>query len=122
MSFDKDIERFSNNVNKAATNVFRGTALGLFGKIIKRTPVDTGRLRGNWFTSINVSPNGKDSGSYEGVTFKAKLGDSIYFTNNLPYAKEIENGSSKQAPHGMIKVTVSEFENEVKRQARKHKV
>jgi len=41
---------------------------------------------------------------------KAKLGDSVYLVNNLPYAQKIEGGSSKQAPVGMVKVTVAEYQ------------
>ena len=122
MSFSEDIKDFSDKVNKAAVNTFRGTALSLFSKVVIRTPVDTGRLRGNWFSSINISPKGKGSEGYEGTVSRAKLGDSIYLTNNLPYADAVENGSSDQAPHGMVKVTVNEFKDEVKRQAAKNKV
>ena len=124
MSFSSDIKKFNSRFDKAATNIFRGTALGLFGKVILRTPVDTGRLRGNWFASIN-RPSKQVDGSaegYEGVVFKAKLGDSLFLVNNLPYAKVIEDGSSAQAPHGMVKVTVAEFQRVVKANARKHKL
>ena len=123
MSFWKDIDAFSKKVDKAATNIFRGTALSLLGKIIQRTPVDTGRLRGNWFSSIN-SPIVQIDGSGEGINttvVRAKLGDSIYMVNNLPYAKVIEDGSSEQAPSGMVKVTVTEFKHVVAAQARKNK-
>ncbi len=50
---------------------------------------------------------------------QANLGDSIYLTNNLPYAKVIEGGSSTQAPSGMVKVTALEFEREIKKQSRR---
>jgi len=125
MSFDKDIANFTNKTEEAATKIFRGTALSLLGKIIKRTPVDTGRLRGNWFSSINA-PIKKVDGSSEGYSStvaKAKLGNTIFFVNNLPYAQVIEHGDySEQAPNGMVKVTVAEFESVVKANARKHKV
>ena len=124
MSFNSDIKKFNTRFDKAATNIFRGTALGLFGKVILRTPVDTGRLRGNWFASIN-RPSKQVDGSaegYEGAVFKAKLGDSIYLVNNLPYAKVIEDGSSAQAPQGMVKGVVIEFNRVVKANARKYKL
>ena len=123
MAFNDDIKRFNDKVEKAATKIFRGTALSLFGKVILRTPVDTGRLRGNWFATIR-KPSDQIDGSaegYEGVTLRAKLGDSLFLVNNLPYAKVIEDGSSEQAPQGMIKVTVIEYQNVVRENARKHK-
>jgi len=119
MSFSDDIKRFNEKVEKRATKLFRGTALSLFGRIITRTPVDTGRLRGNWQVTLNTSPKGiLDSTKVQdtGVMKAAKLGDSIYIINNLPYAEVIENGSSKQAPQGMVKVTVAEFKSIVARQ------
>jgi len=125
MSFSSDIAKFNKKFDKAAANIFRGTALGLFGKVVLRTPVDTGRLRGNWYASIN-SPSKKVDGSeegYEGIVYRAKLGDSIFLVNNLPYAKVIEDGThSQQAPHGMVKVTVAEFQRVVKQHLRKHKL
>ena len=125
MSFNGDIKRFNEKTDKAMLNVFRGTALGLFAKVIQRTPVDTGRLRGNWFANLN-SPSKQMDGSgegYEGVTFRAALGDSIYLVNNLPYAKVIEDGNhSQQAPKGMVKVTVAEYQRIFKQNAKKHKI
>lgn len=141
MSFNKDIEKFKNRTEEAATKIFRGTALNLFGKIIKRTPVGDpdvwqnpdsapsgyagGRLRSNWYSSINTPSKTKD-GAGEGAkstTDRAKLGDSIYFVNNLEYAGAIENGHSRfQAPYGMVRITILEFENTLKKEAAKHKL
>lgn len=131
MSFDKDINSFAKKVDKAALAIFRGTALTLFGNIVKRTPVDTGRLRGNWQAQINTPPlgttttddrsGGKANAGAKREVGIAKIGDSIYFTNNLPYAGVIEDGSSKQAPQGMVKVTVAEFKQIVNKKARENR-
>ena len=112
MSFSDDIGKWNNKVEKEATRIFRGTALSLFGKIVVRTPVDTGRLRGNWQVQLNSAPTGILEGTKEqsGKT-TAKLGDSIYIVNNLPYAEVIENGDATHKPHGMIKLSVAEFKN-----------
>lgn len=148
MSFDKEIKRFNDRVNKASTNIFRGTALSLFSKVILRTPVGKpelwktkyppkgyagGRLRANWQVNINTPKTGevaekdKNGGptisKAEAVTGKARLGDSIYLTNNLPYASVIEYGHhSSQAPIGMVRVTIAEYQHVVKMNARKHKL
>ena len=118
-----DIDAFSKKVEEAGTKIFRGTCLNLFGKIIRRTPVDTGRLRSNWYSSINAPVSTVD-GSGEGFSQtaeKLKLGDAAYFVNNLPYAKAIERGHSQdQAPHGMVRVTIVEFEHIVAQQAGKY--
>jgi len=129
MSFSSDIRRFSKKARRNAELTFRGTALGLFGKVIQRTPVDTGRLRGNWQTQVNTAPSDeldrKGAGpalrELQSVALRAKLGDSIYLVNNLPYAKPIEEGRSDQAPQGMVRVTLLSFRRLVAAQARKHR-
>jgi len=35
---------------------------------------------------------------------KAKFGQTVYVTNNLDYAEDLENGGSNQAPGGILKV------------------
>ena len=129
MSFSGDIRRFNEKVEKSANAIFRGTALNLFGKIVKRTPVLTGRLINNWRAGINSAPtettgatskNGTlSTRSANSTTARAKLGDSIYYVNNLPYAQGIEDGRSQKAPAGMVKVTVAEFKQAVAEQAKK---
>lgn len=143
MSFSSDIQSFAKNAERAALKIFRGTALDLFGRIVKRTPVGNpsiwknqkrpdgyvgGSLRANWQVGINrqatgtVGPN-KNIGSVisreSSSIKKAKGGDSIYITNNLPYAQAVEHGHSKQAPQGMVKVTVAEFKGVVAARGRK---
>ncbi|HEY0684762.1 MAG TPA: hypothetical protein VGD45_20665 [Steroidobacter sp.] len=79
-----------------------------------------GRFRGNWQVSVSfpssrpldrIDPNGSqtiEAGAAALAGFEA--GPSIYIMNNLPYALRLENGWSKQAPFGMVAVTVVEFE------------
>ena len=90
-----------------------------------------GTFRGNWQTDINKIPNGTlDTLDKTGtVTIakarleasRAKIGDSIYAINNMPYAISLENGWSSKAPRGMVKITAAEFEREINKQARKLK-
>ena len=102
MSFSDDIAKFSKKADKKALLVFRAIGLDMFGRIVKRTPVDTGRLRNNWQITENV-----------------QLGQKLYITNNLPYAERIEDGYSQQAPAGMVKVTINEFDSIVNSAANK---
>ena len=132
MTFSSDIDKFRQKVEKVSTDIFRGTSIDLLVRIIKRTPVDQGTARGNWMTTINVPSNEVDEsikdkngnkaiGRATGTVKKAKLGNRIYLINNLPYIGPLEDGHSDQRPTGMVKVTVTEFENVVKANARKHK-
>jgi len=137
VSFESDLIAFTKKAEKNAEKIFRGTTISLFGKIIKRTPVKSGRLKGNWQIDINAPASGTvdttDTTPIKGIgagsTLKiaskvkiAELHDSIYMTNNLPYAQLVENGNySTQSPAGMVGVSIAEFQREVERQARKVK-
>jgi len=97
----------------------RAFALEAAGRIIKRTPVDTGRARGNWNLSIDTI----DSSTIEetdrtGSTtlMKARsnvapatIDDTVFIANGLPYIKRLENGWSEQAPKGMVRLTAAEL-------------
>lgn len=98
----------------------------LWENIIKRTPVDTGRARSNWNVSKNLPDTTVSDSTVKSVTLQdvppAKGDEDYYITNNLPYIKMLEyggysknsttgktvNGFSKQAPHGMVGVTVAD--------------
>ena len=88
-----------------------------------------GRFRANWQVQMITKPTGtiKSTDKSGGKTInkakaemlKYKLGNTIYFINNLPYAEELEDGSSTQAPWGMVKVNVAAFRYIVDSEARK---
>ena len=112
------IEQAVLNINKRTEKMVRGTVIGCSSRIIKRTPVDEGTLRGNWQPSIGqpvettidrIDPKGAASKSdlaKEGQ--RLKIGEVFYMSNNLSYAADIEFGSSKKAPQGMMRIEVLE--------------
>jgi hypothetical protein len=93
------------------------TVIELFSSIILDTPVDTGRLRGNWNTSLDrpnlmTSDETDKSGrktiaEMQNKVLSAELSSSMYLTNNLPYAVAIENGHSKNRPQGMVRTNLA---------------
>ena len=99
----------------------RKIALEMFRKIILKSPVDTGRFRGNWQLAIGSVPEGTlELDDKTGTATIAKgaatvmginAGDTIYFANNLPYARRLEEGYSQQAPAGMVALTVQQFQS-----------
>jgi hypothetical protein len=131
MSFSGDIKKFTAKTEDVAEKTIRGTALSIFSQIVLRTPVDTGRLRGNWQTDLNnvkqVEIERVDQSGSAAIreaseeTGKYRLGDFITMSNNLPYAEPIENGSSDQAPTGMVKAVVLDFKRKVRDSLRKSK-
>lgn len=76
-----------------------------------------GRFKNNWYvgldsqpTETNDTPDASGLGSNtRGLAvlevFRVGQVNSIYFTNNLPYAQALENGHSNQAPGGMVGLT-----------------
>lgn len=107
--------------NLKAEQVCRKVAIDMFTGIVQMTPVKTGLARGNWFPSFNTpsaestttpSPGGVDVVSRASTTANAWNGQgSIFLVNNLPYIQALENGSSTQAPAGMVRVTVTRFQD-----------
>jgi len=117
MSISKQLNRATLNLKGFAEEQVRGTLFSLTSRVIKETPVDTGRLRNNWQSSIGSPLRGELSGvdkTGAGAIRRAnstianlELGETFYFTNNLPYAARIEfEGYSDQAPSGMLRVNV----------------
>ena len=93
-------------------NAIKAAIVGLCGDIISDTPVDTGRLKNNWFPSVDTASaetteqtaNTARARLETAVSQGYKLDKVFYFTNNLPYAYRIEfEGWSKKAPQGMVR-------------------
>jgi hypothetical protein len=80
-----------------------------------------GRFRGNWSVAFDSPPmgtldridpvGGQTIAEGSSVLAQFKAGRTIYIVNNLPYAHRLEyEGWSKQAPEGMVRVSIAEFQ------------
>lgn len=124
--FESQLRGFGIKALDKADKVRRASVLELFKLVIMATPVDTGRLRGNWQTTIN-SPAGAaitrddTSGAVALAEAMANLGslaDVVWFSNNLPYAERIEyEGWSRQAPEGMVRRHIAQWQRIVSAKA-----
>ena len=100
----------------------RKVTFDLLERIQQKTPVDTGMLRANYFVGIGKRPEETRDTVNAGIAQTealeilqgARAGDTLYITNSLPYAMEIEEGHSQQAPQGMVRTTAEEFADAVK--------
>lgn len=91
-----------------------------------------GRFRGNWQFSIDTPADGTlDQVDPSGGVTLAKLrlqvgqltaGQTAYIVNNLPYAVPLEYGHSKQAPGGMVRITLARFQQIVDEAIRNNQV
>ena len=107
--------------------IFKKSVIDLTSDIISDTPVDTGRLKNNWFPSVGAASEqtteataneaGDRANSF--VNNQLALDKTFYFTNNLPYALRIEfEGWSKvKAPQGMVRRNAIRWKQIVKRAA-----
>lgn len=125
--FEAQLRGFGIKALDQVDKVRRASVLELFKLVIFATPVDTGRLRGNWQTTINSPASaaiGRDdpggaAAMAEAVANLGSLTDVVWFTNNLPYAERIEyDGWSKQAPEGMVRRHVASWKRIVAAKAR----
>ena len=108
----------------------RAIAFEGLARLIRRTPRDTGRAAANWNTAVGAPDrsNAPDRVSSDiaanqqrGLQVIAQFGagQSLFLTNSLPYIPDLEEGSSKQAPEGMVKITAAEMSNIASREAAK---
>lgn len=117
------IREFHGNIDKWINAVESGLTdcIEIFGgkvqeALVKGSPVDTGRFRGNWQVTANKPPlyalnqydkeGSKTIAAGERALRAIMRGGgavrSIHFSNMLIYANALEYGHSKQAPAGVV--------------------
>ena len=139
MSFSLDLKQFADKTIATANAAVREIVRGVAESLVEKSPVGNaelwanpdhkpkgyvgGRFRANWQYGENEIPDGElyspNSSSYPdaGATVEREMakvkieaaGKVHYLANNLPYAQRLEDGWSKQAPAGMVALTVIEF-------------
>jgi len=126
-TFNRELRRVSRRLSQEQAIVFfKKLGLDLLRLVVQRTPVDSGRARGNWQLTVNVPASGETGkfdtssnlsggGSTEDISAlsQLKLGDVIFLTNNVPYIVRLERGWSKQAPKGMLTVSIRQLREDV---------
>lgn len=117
--YGADIRRFFARASREeASKATRAVSLRVLSGVVQRTPVDTGRARGNWQVSLGQAVNGTtvdvedQAGGATIAKGAATIGQQkgfqpVVLENNLPYINKLEDGSSKQAPNGMVSETLA---------------
>ena len=113
-SYHDQISRAQARIDKKVEDVTRQTALIIYGEIVRNTPVDTGRARGNWNIDINMvdrstdNPDNKngDTSRADPVVARYKLDDRIFISNHLPYIARLNDGHSGQSPAGFVDTAI----------------
>lgn len=111
------------DIKARANKALRVAVIKTWGKIIRMTPVDTGRARSNWFVGLSVGSEITKSTSNKGAIYINKklpgdlLNTKVFLYNNLPYIEKLEfggygdgpkttGGFSMQAPKGFLRVSL----------------
>jgi hypothetical protein len=117
--FFLDVQKFADGFIKGAEAAVRVTALRTFAAIIKRTPVDEGRARANWFATgkmpsvrktddQDTSKDGKDTANKaKDITLLLKDWSEFNLTNNLPYIRPLEFGLYPKPPKNGTRINES---------------
>jgi len=130
VSFASDVEAYAKKAGASLDETSRAIVLELFGSVIKDTPVDTGRAKGNWQTTIGAPASGTVDrlGESEALadvsqqTASFGAGKVIFLTNNLVYINRLELGWSDQAPSGFLRKNVARIQQIVRKAASDNKV
>lgn len=136
-AFIAELTKFANKANGNVDAVVRKVVLDVGTSVVLKSPVGDGdywksppppgyvggRFRGNWQYTFNAKLSAEEanvidpSGSMSIGRISKGLGEQEtvvgvhYISNNLPYAKRLEDGwSYRQAPQGMVMLTVVEFQ------------
>ena len=95
------------------------------GRYSPGTPVDTGFARASWYAGVGgpgsarglAEPTARSPGllaseaaaalaDLDEVSLHAKAGDVVELANDARYIGVLENGSSQQAPQGMVRLAI----------------
>lgn len=147
MSFSGDLNKFTEKVGNRGPKVAAKVGLMAMQGVVSRSPVRLGRFRGSWMASVGSadravaadikSPDGwvepkvgtpgraipghQDPGNMillaDSRFRSATWGETLFVSNSLPYAKKLEDGSSKQTenrPDGILGATVDQIEANVR--------
>ena len=125
-TFSLDVKKFAEKAEKYADAAISKVCLDLLSDIVLNTPVDTGRARANWFTSIGIPTNAtvehEGAQSASGVAIGRAASDIaaaprniFWISNNLPYIYRLEFEQwSKQAPSGMVRLAINRAERKMR--------
>ena len=125
--FARNIRRVARRIQTNSTKVTRQVGIAVLQTVVVATPVDTGRARSNWNTSL-VTPSRSVreayapgiGGSTGGPNAQAAISAGravigsvrsektpIWISNNLDYINDLNRGSSAQAPANFVEKAIA---------------
>lgn len=114
------VDDVAEQLDIAVEVVARKLTIDAWGKLVKKTPVDTGRARASWAVTVSEPYAGPPlpTGTYPPPTSPPAIEDidgttAVFITSNLAYMERLEDGHSGQAPQGMVRITLAEVAAEL---------
>jgi hypothetical protein len=102
------------------SQALQATAIEGINRLVDRTPVDTGAAKFHWFVrplpderfdKERTDPSGAQPKSRAKRDVKLfRIGQTVWLVNSAPYFVYLEHGSSKQAPNGIVAITLAEMQ------------
>lgn len=131
--WEKRINEFAGSIKKTFGHVLQAISWELYDRIMEKNPVLTGRSKNSWritvgtpsqivppeFPHFGPAPKAEDT--------KIDGTQTVYIVNNQDYIHKLEEGFSKKAPAGMVRISILSLQlnmdtvvEEGKRMARAH--
>lgn len=119
--FNAALDKFAKEVvPEAVAEVQQKILLDVAEGAILATPVDTGRARGGWQTTIGAPTeednNRVDSSGNAALTEARRAAQSVkpfsvvFLQNNVEYIEHLEEGTDKTPPIGMLRRSIQRVE------------
>lgn len=136
--FTLDLQRFAEKCAERADDAVGNIVVRIAAELDKRSPVGDatywknpppagyigGHFRANWQLGVGAMPMGevpgvdrtgeKTQGRIMAEIPEQAAGKVYYIANNAPYAQRLEYGWSRQAPQGLVGLTVTMFQDIVR--------
>lgn len=123
MGFADQVSAFAKKANDNIDKTVQFAIILAAQGVVLKSPVDTGRFRGNWQfgigqpnTTVTEDTDKSGAKTLSSITaeVRAKVTgpaarDVFWISNSLPYGQRLEYGYSKQAPGGMVRLTLAEL-------------
>lgn len=115
---DREVKRVIVALNGFTKELVQRLTLRIDANLKEDTPVDTGHAQSNWVPQIGSPFRGivgskespDNSASQQGLatvlsSYNLAAGP-VYISNNVPYVKYLDQGTSQQAPQDFIRIAV----------------
>lgn len=122
-SFEADLAKFGKKIGVNLATVQKRITFDMHGRITQRNPVDTGFSRASWDVTVGepvtvAPPQPSEGQAIEPVDISAGIAaidgtKPSFVSSAVHYLKYLEEGSSDQAPLGMVRITVAEVQAEI---------